>query len=96
MRTGMIPTLNSMAVMGIVSLPGMMTGQILGGAPPEVAVRYQIVIMFVIAASTSLGCLISVQLAFRRLFDAQHRLRAERLAPAEQRVGGVSLLTRLR
>lgn len=96
MRTGMIPTLNSMAVMGIVSLPGMMTGQILGGAPPETAVRYQIVIMFVIAASTSLGCLISVQLAFSRLFDSQHRLRAERLAPALEHAGGVSLRTRLR
>lgn len=97
MRTGMIPTLNSMAVMGVVSLPGMMTGQILGGAPPETAVRYQIVIMFVIAASTSLGCLISVELAFRRLFDAKHRLRVERLAPVRaERAGlGVRLLERL-
>jgi len=79
LRAGMIPTLNSMAVMGIVSLPGMMTGQILAGADPATAVRYQIVIMFVIAASTSLGCLLSLELAFRRLFDAQHRLRTDRL-----------------
>lgn len=95
MRTGMIPTLNSMAVMGIVSLPGMMTGQILGGAPPETAVRYQIVIMFVIAASTSLGCLVSIQFAFRRLFDSQHRLRVERLTSAREQ-SGVRVLTRLR
>jgi putative ABC transport system permease protein len=79
LRTGMIPTLNSMAVMGIVSLPGMMTGQILGGAAPNTAVRYQIVIMFVIAGSTALGCLVSVQLAYRRLFDTQHRLRLDQV-----------------
>ncbi len=79
LRTGMIPTLNSMAVMGIVSLPGMMTGQILGGATPNTAVRYQIVIMFVIAGSTALGCLVSVQLAYRRLFDTQHRLRLDQV-----------------
>lgn len=79
LRTGMIPTLNSMAIMGIVSLPGMMTGQILGGASPDTAVRYQIVIMFVIASSTALGCLLSVQLASRRLFDSQHRLRLDQV-----------------
>jgi len=79
LRAGMIPTLNAMAVMGVVSLPGMMTGQILAGADPATAVRYQIVIMFVIAASTALGCLMSLELAYRRLFDAQHRLRIDRL-----------------
>lgn len=78
-RTGMIPTLNSMAVMGIVSLPGMMTGQILAGASPATAVRYQIVIMFVLAASSALGSLTVTFLAFRALFDGRDRLRAERL-----------------
>jgi putative ABC transport system permease protein len=79
LRAGMIPTLNSMAVMGVVSLPGMMTGQILAGADPATAVRYQIVIMFVIAASTALGCLMSLELAYRRLFDSHQRLRIDRL-----------------
>lgn len=79
LRAGMIPTLNSMAVMGIVSLPGMMTGQILAGAAPQTAVRYQILIMFVIASSAALGCLLSLELAFRRLFDGRHRLRVDRL-----------------
>jgi putative ABC transport system permease protein len=79
LRAGMIPTLNSMAVMGIVSLPGMMTGQILAGAAPQTAVRYQILIMFVIAGSAALGCLLSLELAFRRLFDTSHRLRLDRL-----------------
>jgi putative ABC transport system permease protein len=54
-RVGMIPTVNSMMVMGLVSLPGMMTGQILAGANPIDAVRYQIVIIFMIAAGAALG-----------------------------------------
>jgi len=78
-RTGMIPTLNSMAVMGLVSLPGMMTGQILAGAAPGDAVRYQIVIMFMIASATALGMLAMVALAFRTVFDRAHRLRLDRL-----------------
>ena len=78
-RTGMIPTLNGMAVMGVVSLPGMMTGQILAGASPNTAVRYQIVIMFVLSASAALGSLIVTLLAFRTIFDDRDRLRADRL-----------------
>ena len=79
LRVGMIPTINAMMVMGIVSLPGMMTGQILAGAAPADAVRYQIVIMFMIAAATALGAFGVVLLAYRRLFDARHRLRVDRL-----------------
>lgn len=75
LRTALIPTLNSMAVMGVVSLPGMMTGQILGGSSPDTAVRYQIVIMFVIAAATTAACFAVLYLAYLKLFDAHHRLR---------------------
>jgi putative ABC transport system permease protein len=78
-RAGMIPTINSMMVMGLVSLPGMMTGQILAGASPIDAVRYQIVIMFTIASGTALGTMGIVMLAFRALFSQKHRLRLERL-----------------
>lgn len=69
LRTGMIPTINSMMVMGVVSLPGMMTGQMLAGAAPTAAVRYQIVIIFMIAATTALGTLAVIGLAFRKLFN---------------------------
>ncbi len=79
-RTGMIPILNAMAAAGIVSLPGMMTGQILAGSPPVEAVKYQILIMFLIAAGTGFGVICSVWLTARRLFDERHRLRLERLA----------------
>lgn len=78
-RTGMIPILNAMAAAGIVSLPGMMTGQILAGSPPVEAVKYQILIMFLIASGTGFGVLFSVWLTARRLFDERHRLRLDRL-----------------
>jgi putative ABC transport system permease protein len=78
-RTGMIPIINSMAAAGIVSLPGMMTGQILAGSPPVEAVKYQILIMFLIAGGTGFGVMASVSLAARRLFDDRHRLRLDRL-----------------
>jgi putative ABC transport system permease protein len=78
-RSGLIPIINSMMAAGLVSLPGMMTGQILGGNPPLVAVNYQILIMFLIAGGTGLGTVTAVWLASRRLFDDRHRLRIDRL-----------------
>ncbi len=73
-RRGLIPLINTMMVVGLVSIPGMMTGQILAGADPIAAVKYQIVVMFMIAAATSLGCMGVVLLAYRRLFTARHQL----------------------
>ncbi len=78
-RSGMIPVINSMAAAGLVSLPGMMTGQILGGSPPMEAVKYQILIMFLITGGTGLGTMIAVWFGSRRLFDDRHRLRLDRL-----------------
>ncbi len=68
-RAGMTPTINSLTVVGLVSLPGMMTGQILGGADPSEAVRYQIVVMLMIAAAVAIGCLILVGLSYKKLFN---------------------------
>ncbi|MCB1964057.1 MAG: iron export ABC transporter permease subunit FetB [Rhodocyclaceae bacterium] len=79
MRSGMIPIINGMAAAGIVSLPGMMTGQILAGAAPTLAVKYQILIMFTITAGTGFGTLAAVMAASRRLFDERERLRIDRL-----------------
>lgn len=78
-RTGLIPIINSMAAAGIVSLPGMMTGQILAGNLPADAVKYQILIMFLIAGGTGLGTLAAVWGTAVRLFDDRHRLRVDRL-----------------
>jgi len=78
-RSGMIPIINSMAIAGLVSLPGMMTGQILAGNPPFEAVKYQIMIMFLIAAGTGFGSMFAVTLTARSLFDSRHRLCLDRL-----------------
>ena len=78
-RAGMTPTLNQMTVVGIVSLPGMMTGQVLAGQSPAEAVRYQIVIMFLIAAASALGTVCAVLLTYRRLFSAEHRFMMHKL-----------------
>ena len=77
MRTGMIPIVNAMAAAGIVSLPGMMTGQILAGSPPLEAVKYQIMIMFLIAAGTGFGVMLAIGLTSHRLFDDRERLRLD-------------------
>lgn len=82
LRTGLIPIINSMTIMGIVSLPGMMTGQILAGADPTDAVRYQILIMFMIAACVALATHGVVLLAYRALFRRDHTFRPERLEAA--------------
>ncbi len=78
-RTSLIPIINNMSIAGLVSLPGMMTGQILSGSPPAEAVKYQIMIMFLIAGGTGLGSLTAVTAAAYRLFDHRQRLRLDRL-----------------
>ncbi|MFP4053413.1 MAG: ABC transporter permease [Phycisphaerae bacterium] len=74
-RRGMIPIINSMMVVGTVSLPGMMTGQILAGSDPLVAVKYQIMVMFMIAAGTALASMGMALLVYRRMFNTRHQLR---------------------
>ncbi len=78
-RSGMTPVINSMATAGIVSLPGMMTGQILAGASPVAAVEYQIVIWFMIAGGCGFGMTVAIKLLKAQLFDERQRLRLERL-----------------
>ncbi|WP_163559050.1 iron export ABC transporter permease subunit FetB [Halomonas sp. NO4] len=80
MRSGLMPVINAMAAAGVVSLPGMMTGQILAGSPPALAVKYQILIMFTITLGTGFGTLAAVAAGSRRLFDSRERLRLDRLS----------------
>ena len=79
LRSGLIPIINAMAAAGIVSLPGMMTGQILAGTPPMEASKYQILIMLLIAAGTGFGATAAVWIGAKRLFDDRERLRLDRL-----------------
>jgi len=83
MRSGMIPTINAMSAIGLVSIPGMMTGQILAGVEPMEAVKYQLLIMFLIAGGTALGVLGAVLGGARLLTDKRHRLRLDRLTAIE-------------
>jgi putative ABC transport system permease protein len=75
LRSALMPTINSMSATGVVSLPGMMTVQILGGVPPAEAVKYQILVMFLIAGGTGLGAVTAVLGGVYRLTDGRHRLR---------------------
>jgi len=79
-RIGMVPIINSMMVVGIVSIPGMMTGQMLAGVDPLSAVEYQIVIMFLIASGTALGTVGVVLLGYLRLFNERHQFLFQRIS----------------
>lgn len=84
-RTGMTPIINAMMVVGLVSLPGMMTGQLLAGASPVEAVKYQIMIMFLIAAGTALGTICVVLLSYTRLFNSRHQFLYEQIRLVKNR-----------
>ncbi|AMV71978.1 iron export ABC transporter permease subunit FetB [Desulfuromonas carbonis] len=74
-RAALIPSINAMAAMGIVFLPGMMTGQILSGTEPIVAVRYQIAIMCVITGSVAVTTFLILLFGARSYFVNEHQLR---------------------
>jgi len=78
-KSGLIPTINTLMVLGIVKLPGMMTGQILGGVDPIESVRYQLLIMYTIAASTALSLFILAYLTEKALFNHREQIKYELL-----------------
>src|SRR6266568_435092 len=69
----LIPTINSMAAMGIVTLPGMMTGQILSGTEPTVAVRYQLAIMCAMTGGGAVRAFLGPIQGYRRYFPPAHQ-----------------------
>jgi putative ABC transport system permease protein len=79
-RSGLIPVINMMAAAGLVSMPGMMTGQILAGSDPLEAVKYQVMILFLVAVGSGVGTITAVYGGSRRLFDKRERLRLDRLS----------------
>jgi putative ABC transport system permease protein len=83
MRAALRPNLNQMYVVGLVSIPGTMTGQILAGLPPSGAARYQILVMLLWNAGAASTCALLVWLSYRRFFTPALQLRSELLeAPA--------------
>ncbi|MEI6100508.1 MAG: iron export ABC transporter permease subunit FetB, partial [Eubacteriales bacterium] len=71
LETALIPTINSMLGMGIIFLPGMMTGQILSGTLPTTAILYQIAIMIAICASVCLSVFFALHLGYKTLFNSK-------------------------
>ncbi len=69
-----IPTINAMLGMGIIFIPGMMSGQILAGASPVDAIKYQIVIMMGILGSVALAVYLIIQLGYRTFFNERAQL----------------------
>jgi putative ABC transport system permease protein len=78
LKKGLNPLLANMSVIGLISLPGMMTGQILGGASPVVAIKYQVMIMLAIFVGCTLTLVMSVLFAGRFLFDDYGRVKEHR------------------
>jgi UDP-glucose/iron transport system permease protein len=79
LRSGMIPIINQMSAAGIITLPGMMTGQILAGMAPFEAAKYQILVLFLLAGAAGLGALAATYVAVWRMTDERDRLRLDRL-----------------
>lgn len=78
-RNGMIPIVNQMAAAGVITLPGMMTGQILAGMPPFEAAKYQVFVLFLLAGAAAIAVVATSHAAGWRATDARHRLRLDRL-----------------
>jgi putative ABC transport system permease protein len=74
LRTAFLPLINSMVGMGIVSLPGMMTGQILSGTLPNTAILYQIAIMISIASSVVLTTFLALNFGYKTLIDKDQNI----------------------
>lgn len=74
LETALLPTLNSMLGMGIVSLPGMMTGQILSGTLPTTAILYQIAIMIAICTVVCISVFLSLYLGYRTLYNTKNQI----------------------
>ncbi|MBW7988253.1 ABC transporter permease [Lactobacillus helveticus] len=74
-KTAMQPTIDSAKTVGLVNLPGMMSGLIFAGINPVYAIKYQIMITFMLLSATSLGAVISGYLAYKNYFNEQMQLR---------------------
>lgn len=83
LRTAATPLLNTMAVAGVVTLPGMMAGQIIAGTDPGEAAKYQIMIMFVLAGASGLGAFAAALGSMLLMTDRRHRLRLGTTAAGE-------------
>ncbi|HEB73231.1 MAG TPA: iron export ABC transporter permease subunit FetB [Nitrospirae bacterium] len=73
-RAALIPTINAMMTVGLVHLPGMMVGQLLGGVDPVVAAKYQIIIMLMVASSVTVASSVFTAMALKSYFTKNQML----------------------
>ena len=74
LRAGMLPIVENTKVVGLVALPGAMTGMILAGAPPLDAIKLQLVVMYLLLGGNAFAALVAGELTVRRLFTPDHQL----------------------
>ena len=74
MRTALVPTVDQTRVVGLISLPGTMTGLIIAGVDPLEAIRYQIIVMYMLLAAWAVSALVTARTAERWMFDDAERL----------------------
>lgn len=77
LKTAFSPAIATMAIVGIISLPGAMTGQILSGTDPMLAIRYQILFMISIFVASNITVMLSILMANRFTFDPFYRLKKD-------------------
>lgn len=75
-KLSMMPTIDSAKTLGIVSLPGMMTGLILGGASPIVAVKFQMMVTFMLLSATSIATIICTYLSYKSYYNERKQIKA--------------------
>jgi putative ABC transport system permease protein len=81
LQTALTPLLQTMSIAGIVAMPGVMSGQMLAGADPVAAAKYQIMLLWLVTGAAGLGALIAAIGGVLLLTDTRHRLRLDRLRP---------------
>ncbi|KAL4066846.1 hypothetical protein V8B97DRAFT_2022639 [Scleroderma yunnanense] len=79
LRLALTPIINQMSVIGIIAIPGMMTGAILGGASVSQAAKLQMIIMFMLSASTALASIVTTVSCLATVVDSEHRVRPDRV-----------------
>ncbi|KAF8228333.1 UPF0014-domain-containing protein [Tricholoma matsutake] len=90
LRTALTPVINQMSVLGIIAIPGMMTGAILGGSSVKQAAKLQMIIMFMISSATTMASIFTTIAVIAVTVDGEHRIRVDRID------GGVHALWRAR
>ncbi|MCB8185886.1 iron export ABC transporter permease subunit FetB [Staphylococcus aureus] len=73
-RLAIVPTIDSVKTYGLVSIPGMMTGLIIGGVPPLQAIKFQLLVVFIHTTATIMSALLATYLSYGQFFNARHQL----------------------